>query len=83
MDALGACLTSHITALRALAATKQQEQEIKRALINVCSQCADVCWKNKYFYLKKIINFRNSIFKFFDIHIINILKIYNYKINRT
>lgn len=54
MDALGACLTFHITALRALAATKQQEQEIKRALINVCSQCADVCWKNKYFYLKKI-----------------------------
>ena len=51
MDALGACLTSHITALRALAATKEQEQEIKRALINVCSQCADACWENKYFYL--------------------------------
>lgn len=53
MDALGACLTSHITALRALAATKEQEQEIKRALINVCSQCADVCWENKYFLFKK------------------------------
>ena len=53
MDALGACLTSHIIALRALAATKEQEQEIKRVLINVCSQCADVCWETKYFLFKK------------------------------
>ena len=48
-----ACLTSHITAFRALATTKEQEQEIKRALINVCSQCADVCRENKYFLFKK------------------------------